>query len=139
MLTVFCDGLFEPRDRADGWGCWAWIAVDEKDRTVALDKGCLGRGRDKYSSNTCEYTAVGKAVRWLVENKYTDAAIFTDSMLVVNQVNGTWQIKAEHLRKYCVRIQELMEGTKLTLQWVPRELNQLADDLTNEAYEEARA
>lgn len=137
-LTVFCDGLYEPRYRPDGWSCWAWIALDSDGETVAQDKGCLGRGREKFSNNVAEYHAVGRAVRWMADNKHT-GEVFTDSQLVVSQVKGDWACHADHLKPLCARVQELIKARRITLEWVPREQNALADALTNEAYAEARA
>lgn len=138
MITVYCDGLYEPRYDSNGWSCWAWIALNEELKTVAFDKGCLGRGREKFSNNVAEYAAVGKAIQWLLKKGYEEAHVLTDSLLVVNQVNGSWQCNAEHLKPLCAKIQLLKEDKRFYLRWIPREENQLADDLTNEAYEDAR-
>ena len=137
-LKVYCDGLYEPRYRADGWSCWAWIAFDEEGKTVHEARGCLGRGRAKFSNNVAEYNAVGRAVRWLADNDHS-AEVFTDSNLVVNQVNGVWACNAENLMPLCHRIQDLLATVEgVTLSWIPRAKNVVADALTQKAYAEAR-
>ena len=63
-----------------------------------------------------------------------------DSMLVINQITGSWKCNKEHLQKARDRCKELI--TKITpqqfeLEWVPREQNEEADALSRKAYEEA--
>jgi ribonuclease HI len=76
QLTVNCDGLCEPNP---GHAAWAWVAFSGNIE-VASDRGCL---KGRQTNNVAEYTAVGKALRWLTEN-HVDASvrIVTDSQLV---------------------------------------------------------
>lgn len=137
-LKVYCDGLYEPRFCSDGWSCWAWIALDERGEVVKSDGGCLGRGRARFSNNVAEYNAVGRAVKWLAQER-REAHVFTDSQLVVNQVSGAWECNADHLRPLRDRIRELLRGTQnVTLNWIPRSQNAPADELVNRIYEQAR-
>lgn len=137
-LKIYCDGLYEPRYREDGYSCWAWVAVDSAGNEIAKDGGFLGRGRAQFSNNFAEYVAVGRAVRWLKDHGH-EAHVFTDSKLVVEQVSGAWDCNAQHLRPLRDRIRELLRGMQnVTLDWVPREGNKLADAYVNEIYERTR-
>ena len=49
--------------------------------------------------------------------------IFSDSALVVNQVNGLWVCKADNLIKYCSWCMDFLKEKKLTLIWVSRDKN----------------
>lgn len=55
--------------------------------------------------------------------------VLTDSLLVVNQVNGKWMCKKEHLLSLRDRVWDLLllansfPFSKCTLSWIPREEN----------------
>ena len=60
-----------------------------------------------------------------------------DSMLVVNQINGAYSIKNQELidvNKSCLELMEKIE--KVTLRYVPREYNSLADGIVNRILDE---
>ncbi|XP_059310555.1 uncharacterized protein LOC132061892 [Lycium ferocissimum] len=55
-----------------------------------------------------------------------------DSLLVVNQTNGTFEIKDDRMRKYQERLQVVLRRFKeWTLEHVPRDQNNEADALAN--------
>lgn len=64
--------------------------------------------------------------------------IFGDSQLVINQVSGTYKVKADHLKPLCElakdRIEALkQDGHEVTLQWIRRDGNKQADHLASKA------
>jgi ribonuclease HI len=60
--------------------------------------------------------------------------VFSDSALVVNTVNGDWNLQPEHLKDLCVKAGVLVEGfADIKLSWVPREMNLEADTLASRA------
>ncbi len=129
-MIIFCDGSCEPTNPG-GYACWAWVTRDGKS-----DYGCIGYG-DGMTNNVAEYQAVVKALRWVKKNNIHKAAIKTDSKLVVEQSNGNWRVRAEHLQATAAEVKTLLKLTQSTIQWLPRELNQKADELTKKAFEEA--
>ncbi|XP_070050882.1 uncharacterized protein [Nicotiana tomentosiformis] len=55
-----------------------------------------------------------------------------DSLLVVNQVNGTFEVREDRMQRYLDKLQVTLHRFKeWTLQHVPREQNSEADALTN--------
>jgi ribonuclease HI len=89
------------------------------------------------TNNRAEYTAVLQALRWCEPQGYTGADIWTDSRLVVEQINGRWRVKAAHLWPLCAEARVLVQTIYSRLSWIPREENTLADRLTRRAYEES--
>jgi ribonuclease HI len=130
-LTIHCDGLCEPNP---GRASWAFVVFDETGASIDLDCGYLGDGK---TNNYAEYTAVGKAACWCFVNaKNKEIEIFTDSMLVVNQVTGAWNCN-EKLKPLKNRVIELFDAHgDLTLSWVKGTENK-ADILTRKAYLDA--
>jgi ribonuclease HI len=64
--------------------------------------------------------------------------VFMDSMLVVNQMLGSFKVKNRDLWPIHVEIAELTHKFKrVSFTQVPRELNKVADSAVNEALDEA--
>ena len=60
--------------------------------------------------------------------------VFSDSALVVNTVNGDWNLQPKHLKDLCVKAALLVkEFADIKLSWVPREMNLEADTLASRA------
>lgn len=90
------------------------------------------------TNNFAEYAAVVKAFEWLLKNKpagTTKISFFSDSNLMVNQLNGLFKIKNSAIREFVLKIRSLEQGLKIpvTYKYVPREENTLADSLVKKA------
>lgn len=61
-----------------------------------------------------------------------------DSKLVIEQLQGNWKIKEEKLKVIATEIQKLLKESQVTVQfeWIPREKNKIADELSNKAMDE---
>ena len=74
--------------------------------------------------NTAEYMALIALLRYLARIRVEEVNIFGDSKLVVNQVNGDWNINQLHLKVLCKKAQTLMrDHPGWRLQWVPEKAN----------------
>jgi ribonuclease HI len=136
MLSVFADGLCEPRNPG-GFACWAWVAFDNSGQETANNHGCIGSGQG-MTNNLAEYHAVLEAFRFASKDLFhKPIQFFTDSQLVVNQVNGEWACNSPSLQPLCVEASEWLNRTDWTLGWIPRAQNVRADQLTRIAYREA--
>jgi len=85
------------------------------------------------SNNVAEYRALCLGLEWLIENGYqgNPVQVFGDSMLVINQMNGTWKARGGRYYSDYLRAVELREQfDQVTFTWVRREQNQIADDLS---------
>jgi ribonuclease HI len=94
---------------------------------------------DKGTNNTAEYTALLTGILKALELGWKEVSIEGDSELVINQVNGSWNIKKEHLENlYNQVVKELSNFDSYTINWIPRENNSIADKLASNAlgYEE---
>ena len=57
---------------------------------------------------------------------------------MVSQVSKQWKINLPHLRALAQEAWGLMEGMSVTLEWIPREKNKLADALSNQGIDGAK-
>lgn len=134
-VKLWADGCCEPRNPG-GWGCWGWLAEDSNGRRLADGKGCIGHGPG-VTSNVAEYHAGLEALRWAAGQGLRGVTLFMDSQLVVNQSMNAWQCNAAHLWPLLVELRALMAATGASLEWIPRERNGKADQLSRVTYGDA--
>ena len=94
-----------------------------------------GRLIGRTTNNVAEYRALIHALEILVENGAPRAFFFSDSQLLVNQINGKWKIKNPDMRDLAMEAQRLrrrLAGFQIV--HVRREQNRRADELANLAY-----
>ncbi|XP_070054382.1 uncharacterized protein [Nicotiana tomentosiformis] len=86
----------------------------------------------KLTNNEAEYEAM---IAVLELAKILGAEVIEgkcDSLLVVNQVNGMFEVKEEQMRRYLDKLQVMLHRFKeWTLQYVPRDQNSKVDALAN--------
>ena len=88
----------------------------------------------KATNNVAEYTALVRALELAAANGVRQIQLFSDSELLVKQMNGVYKVKNADLQDLYREACELRRKfQKVTLQHVRRELNKRADFLCNEA------
>ncbi|MEE9252746.1 MAG: ribonuclease HI family protein [Thermodesulfobacteriota bacterium] len=89
------------------------------------------------TNNQAEYEALLAALRKAKELKRSRIHVFSDSLLLANQINGLWRVKDADIRKLYLQAKELLGGfDEVTLTHIRRELNAEADRLANEAIDD---
>jgi len=113
-----------------------------------LDKKIIHTYREDLgvkTNNEAEYFAVMSAHRQINEltnsliiqlDKIKKIQFFSDSSLVVNQLNGLFKVKQPHIRDFVFKIRTLEQevGIPITYTYIPREKNTVADALVNNLY-----
>lgn len=90
------------------------------------------------TNNVAEYTALLLLLRRALESGYDELEVFADSELMVRQINGQYKVKDAKLRELFFQATELIAKLKkFSLAHIPREQNQAADRLVNEAIDRA--
>ena len=139
MIEVYFDGLCQPINPG-GISCYAFV-VKRGGRTIYSDYGVAGEPFSEDSTNNvAEYTALVKALQWLLENNLgsTKVEIKSDSQLIVNQLRGDYKVKAKRIIRLYKQVLLLKSKFQdIQIRWVPREKNREADRLTNKAYNKA--
>jgi ribonuclease HI len=104
------------------------LVVDEGTGKVMWEHG---EGIGRVTHNEAEYSAVLMAVHYAIENGATHLLVRSDSRLVVHQINGQFRVTKRHLADYLEEIHRAVEGVlNFQIEWIPREENKVADELT---------
>ena len=83
------------------------------------------------SNNEAEYEAMLAGLRLALSLEVKDVRIFSDSLLVVNQIKGQYEAKEEHIKKYLEWVRRTLSNFKsYEVTQVPRSKNKEADALS---------
>lgn len=128
MIEAFFDGVCEPRNPG-GHAAWG-VLVKQDGATVFGAGGYVGNG-SRMSNQVAEYAAVAIALREVA--KYNDiATIHGDSMLVICQLRGTWEVHGGLYVPYYKAAFALYDPlrARVNLDWIPRERNSECDEFS---------
>ncbi|PKA46019.1 hypothetical protein AXF42_Ash021324 [Apostasia shenzhenica] len=93
----------------------------------------------KTTNNQAEYEALIAGLKFALSMAVKRIQVFSDSLLVVNQVNRTFETKDEVLKKYLHQAKSLIALFEdFSLTHVPREENKVADRLAKEGLPNSR-
>jgi ribonuclease HI len=135
MITIYFDGLCRPNNPG-GVATYGYVIYRGTEK-VKTGCGVVGSGA-RMTNNVAEYSALKHAVEWVCRNAAKDEIVIKgDSQLVINQMNGTWQVKSETSKKFVPEIQRLLQGRETRFVWIPRKQNTEADLLSNIAYHQS--
>ena len=86
------------------------------------------------TNNVAEYLALLVCVEKSVAAGCKELMVFSDSELLVNQMNRKFKVRDKLLQRYFIRVFNVIQksGIKLAIKHIPRSLNAEADRLANE-------
>jgi ribonuclease HI len=98
----------------------------------------IHRGIGEATNNVAEYRALLLALERGLALGYTDIELYSDSELVVRQLQGRYQVKHPALKElYAMASDRIGKLRRFGIQHVPREQNAEADALANRGIDEA--
>ncbi len=107
---------------------------DATGQIVAELYGFLGRA----TNNVAEYTAFIAALEWAEGQGVSQLQVYSDSQLLVRQIEGAYKVRNAGLKPLYLRCRLLMTRfSLLRLEHVRREQNKDADALANRAMDES--
>lgn len=110
--------------------------TDDGERDVLVQgSGYCGMER---TSNEMEYEALIEGVLWASRLDLKQLVIAGDSELIIKQMNGEYSIRNHRLRTLNETVRNLLgrcDGLEVTYMHIPRNYNQIADNLANDAIE----
>jgi ribonuclease H / adenosylcobalamin/alpha-ribazole phosphatase len=127
-VIIEADGGSRGNPGPAGYG--AVVRDADTGELLAETSGGLGT----TTNNVAEYSGLIAGLRAAVKEGAQSAEARLDSKLVVEQMNGRWQVKQPHLRPLVSEAAELSRQLgEVRYTWVPRARNAHADRLANEA------
>ncbi len=104
---------------------------------VIKKEGCIIEEKSEYigitTNNVAEYTALLRGLERAHELGIKNIRVFSDSELMVKQINGIYSIKNEKLKGLAAKIMHLITTfDSFVLKHIPREENKLADKLSKD-------
>lgn len=89
------------------------------------------------TNNQAEYMGFKKALERAQNLGIDKISLFSDSQLVVNQMNGLYKVKNQELAPLHQDVKDLASSfEKITFTYVPREMNRIADKEVNRILDE---
>ena len=126
LLKVYTDGW----SRGNPWEAGLGVYITDREGK-ALER------RYKYlgitTNNVAEYTGALYGIKRARELGATEIELYMDSKLVIEQLQGNWKIKNEYLRQLASDIKYHLKDISISYNWIPREKNSIADELSNKA------
>jgi len=134
MHTLYFDGACEPYNPG---GIATWGVVLYEDKNI-IYKNC-GLACEPFSpeatNNLAEYTALIKGLEQCLARGIKTLTVRGDSQLVIRQVTGEYRIKSTNVIPLCEKAHRLVNSfKKVSSEWVERERNSIADELSKQAY-----
>ena len=130
MLTAYCDGAC--RINNPGLCACAWVLYEDG---VEKTHEAHYLGPEFHSNNFSEYMGLVSLLEFLYTFNIKGVTIFSDSQLLVNQVNGRWDIKAYNIRTMATKCCGLLlKGSHVLMHVKGHDLNEgneRADQLCN--------
>jgi len=115
-----------------GPGAVGWVIVSGDG---IVDEG--GETIGETTNNRAEYEALIRGLEVARDHGFDEVDVRGDSELIVKQVRGAWNTNDPGLRERRVQARELLESfDRWSLEHVPREINDRADELANEALDD---
>jgi len=130
-LTVYTDGASRGNPGSAGIGI---VFVDENNNVIKEINDYIG----ETTNNIAEYTALVTALREALEMQCDEIEVFSDSELMVKQINKEYQVKNAGLKPLYEEVCSLINEFKnFTISHIRREYNKRADELANQGIDEA--
>jgi ribonuclease HI len=134
LIRGYFDGAYSPSRQEARFG---WF-IDGFDQEDTIGHGIVGRGPE-MTNNVAEYAGLFALCLYIRDNfkpEECEVNIFGDSQMVINMASGLWgryrpHPQYPHLQKWVRSIRAIMSRYNPKYQWIPREHNQMADDLAS--------
>lgn len=131
--SMFCDGGSRGNPGIAGGGAVVYDAQKQ-----VLGKRGIFCGR--ATNNVAEYSSLVIGLELALEKGITDLKVFMDSKLAIEQMKGKWKVKNLGLKPIFEKAKALsMRFSSITFAHIPREKNQVADQIANEVMDKRRS
>lgn len=133
-VVIEADGGSRGNPGPAGYGAVVW--TEDRSTALAETKQAIGHA----TNNVAEYRGLLAGLDDALRVGATEAAVFLDSKLLVEQMSGRWKVKHPDLVELHGQARKLAARfDRISYTWIPRDRNSYADRLANEAMDAAAA
>ena len=120
---IYIDGASSGNPGESGAGVVAFNGSGQELYSESIYLGCM-------TNNMAEYEALIHALSKARDEMVDTIYVYTDSLLLANQINGIYKVRNESLQEYVNRAKVMMRAfSRVSLSHIPREKNKIADKL----------
>jgi ribonuclease HI len=120
---VYIDGASSGNPGESGAGVAAFARDGQELFSESIYLGCM-------TNNMAEYEALIRALEKARGHMVDVIHVYTDSLLLANQMNGIYKIRNTCLQEYVNRAKVMVRAfDRFSLKHIPREQNRVADKL----------
>ena len=126
IIHAYTDGASRGNPGESGIGI---VLKDEHGSTIGSHFGYIGQ----TTNNIAEYMALLTCLQIVQSIPCQHLFVYSDSELMVRQMNGQYKVKDAGIRKHFLHIQKILTASQFqfVIKHVPREQNLDADKLAN--------
>lgn len=131
-VNIYTDGGSRGNPGISGYGV---VIYDDQKKFIHKQSKFLGI----KTNNEAEYAAAIAAFTWVKDNQKSyqikKVNFFSDSQLLVRQLQGIYKVKAPNLKDLFIQCQQLLTQINLDFNFkdIRRDFNTVADELANKA------
>ena len=131
-FSLFVDGAADLHSKTAGIG--GVFYNDDNEEVYSFSEYL-----DDATNNEAEYTALIEGLKYGLELKLININIYSDSELIVNQVNGDYKVKNDRMKKlYHIVLNLLEQYDNWVINHVMRDDNIIADKLSKDGRKKGR-
>ena len=131
-FSLYFDGAYRRKEGRASAGMVVYTPNGGK----VMEKGVSLQ--DVHSNNEAEYAALSLGLEWCLSNGVDRLNVYGDSMLIVEQIQGTWACKSDKLASKLRAIKGILRKFKtVQVHYIARGKNQEADALASDGLKEA--
>lgn len=120
---VYIDGASSGNPGESGAGIVAFNSAGQELCSESIYLGYM-------TNNMAEYEALIRALQKARDAMVETLHVYTDSLLLANQVSGLYKVRSSNLQEYVNRAKIMTRSfSRFSLTHIPREKNRLADKL----------
>ena len=141
MIEVYIDGACSGNPGPAGIGVYILKSTSNYEWQPIYE---LSQAIGEATNNIAEWKALIEALKFLVfhqrEFANEEIVIYSDSQLMVKQVNGEWKTKDHELRLLKAEAKDLLRSfSNIRIEYIPRDKNWDADRLAKRAVKLAKS
>lgn len=126
-LTIYTDGACKSNPGPGGVGA---VFLDQNKNLIDKFNKYIGN----TTNNIAEYKALIYSLEIATKKRYSAVQVFSDSQLMVKQINGEYKVKDKKLQSLIREVYKLIKNFKdFKISHISREENKLANELADKA------